>query len=434
MFKKTAVVSALCLLLTLISITPALSEVYTLEKCVSTALENNYGVIAAKNYYDTAKSSVRSTYADLLPSIGISATRSQSWSGVPRLDPTTGIITFGTTSYSGGLSISQSYGGLGLYNVANIRRTKADRNSARSSLTGAKNNLVLSVKQEFYNFLKAKMLLDVSMDAVKRGEERLRVVQSKYDLGSASMSDVLKAKVQYGNDRLDQVGKKNNVNLSKAQLAFTMGMDVNSEFEIDADLSERQINISFNDALTEALINNPDYQKAGFDLHSSDARKTMAYSAFLPSLRLSLSHSTNVFEMADLTNFEKADASYYFSASLNFNIFNSLNDMTNLKSAKKEVTTKSENLKNTKNAVALEVKQAFLNIENTAEARNLALESVAAAQEDLKLVKEKYNLGAATILEVLDAEVSFKQAQTSHVEVLYDYNFAISRLEKALGR
>jgi outer membrane protein TolC len=412
MFRKTAVVFALCLLFTLISINPAHSEVYTLEKCVATALENNYGVIAAKNYYDVARSSVKSTYADLLPSIGISASRSQSWSGVPRLDPTTGIITFGTTSYSGGLSIGQTYGGLGLYNIANIKRSKAQRNSAQSSLVGAKNNLVLSVKQEYY----------------------LRVVQSRYDLGSASMSDVLKAKVQYGNDRLDQVGKKNNVNLSKAQLAFTMGVDVNSDFEIDDKLSERQIEISFNEALSEALVKNPDYQKAGFDLHSSNAQKTMAYSAFLPSLRLSLSHSTNVFEIGDLTNFEKADASYFFSASLSFNIFNSLNDMTNLKSAKKDVNTKHENLKNTKNAVALEVKQAFLNLENTAEARNLAEESVAAAQEDLNLVKEKYNLGAATILEVLDAEVSYKQAQTSHVEVLYDYNLAVSQLEKALGR
>ncbi len=53
------------------------------------------------------------------------------------------------------------------------------------------------------------MLLDVSGEAVKRGEERLRVVQSRYDLGSASMSDVLKAKVQYGNDKLDLVSKTN---------------------------------------------------------------------------------------------------------------------------------------------------------------------------------------------------------------------------------
>ena len=59
---------------------------------------------------------------------------------------------------------------------------------------------------------------------------------------------------------------------------------------------------------------------------------------------------------------------------------------------------------------------------------------VAAAQEDVNLAREKYNLGAATILEVLDAEVSLKQAQTNQVQALFDYNLAISRLEKAMGR
>jgi len=61
-------------------------------------------------------------------------------------------------------------------------------------------------------------------------------------------------------------------------------------------------------------------------------------------------------------------------------------------------------------------------------------ESVAAAQEDLNIVKEKYNLGAATIIEVLDAEVSFKQAQVNQVQALFDYNLAVSRLEKVMGR
>ena len=84
--------------------------------------------------------------------------------------------------------------------------------------------------------------------------------------------------------------------------------------------------------------------------------------------------------------------------------------------------------------MALEIRRSFLDLERAREARKLAEESVAAAQEDLNLVREKYNLGAATILEVLDAEVSFKEAQTSHVEVLFNYNLAVSQLEKALGR
>ncbi len=64
----------------------------------------------------------------------------------------------------------------------------------------------------------------------------------------------------------------------------------------------------------------------------------------------------------------------------------------------------------------------------------LTKEKVASAQEDLDLMQEKYNLGAANILELLDAEVSFKQAESDQVEALYDHNLAVAQFEKAIGK
>jgi outer membrane protein TolC len=49
-------------------------------------------------------------------------------------------------------------------------------------------------------------------------------------------------------------------------------------------------------------------------------------------------------------------------------------------------------------------------------------------------MQEKYNLGAANILELLDAEVSFKQAESDQVEAWYDYNLAVAQFEKAIGK
>jgi outer membrane protein len=98
------------------------------------------------------------------------------------------------------------------------------------------------------------------------------------------------------------------------------------------------------------------------------------------------------------------------------------------------LNTAKSSYEDTRNNVSLEVKQAFLDVQQNKEKIALNDESVAAAQEDLNIVREKYNLGAATIIEVLDAEVSFKTAQTNKVQALFDYNLAISRLEKAMGK
>jgi outer membrane protein TolC len=391
-------------------------------------------VIAAEKNYSSAKGYVYSAWGELLPSISINAGARRSWPIYTAFDPNSGQVITVRDRYTGSLNFSNTFPGLGLYNYARIQKSRSDRSSSLHNYVGSQNDLIFSVKSGYYDLIRAKMLLDVATDAVKRGEERLRVVQSRYDLGSASMSDVLKAKVQFGNDRLDLVSNANMFKLALANLAFIMGMDVNQEFIVDEKLMERDIDISFDNAFSEALSNNPEYRKAYFDLSSAKYLKTIAWSSFLPALTLGLSHATDVYEFSKLTGFKEENASSFMYATLSFNIFNQGTDYANLRSAKNSHKTAEENLKNTQNSVALEIKRSFLELERAQEAKKLAGESVAAAQEDLNLVKEKYNLGAATILEVLDAEVSFKEAQTSHVNVLFDYNLAVSQLEKALGR
>jgi len=435
MKRGLAISCAVILLLSASAYSQQGAETYTLDQCIDIALKNNFGVIAAENLYKDSRIRALSAWGDLLPSVDINAGASQSWAGRLFNDPISGRPVAGSSNnYSGSLNFRNSFTGLGLFNYEYIKFTKNNRSSMFYNFVKSQNDLVLEIKRGYYDLVKTKMLLDVARDAVRRGEERLRVVQSRYDLGSASMSDVLKAKVQYGNDKLDLISKTNAYKLAQANLAFTMGIDVNQEFDVNEDLPERDIDITFDDAISEALTDNPEYLKANFDLAAANSEKNMALAYFLPSLTLQLSHSTSVNEFSQFGTFEKEGARYTVFATLSFNIFDSFNDYERLKVAKHKVGTNKDNLKNTENSVALEIKQSFLELERTQEAKKLAGESVAAAQEDLNLVKEKYNLGAATILEVLDAEVSFKEAQTNHVQALFDYNLAVSQLEKALGR
>ncbi|HDY75620.1 MAG TPA: hypothetical protein ENH49_03770, partial [Candidatus Marinimicrobia bacterium] len=58
---------------------------------------------------------------------------------------------------------------------------------------------------------------------------------------------------------------------------------------------------------------------------------------------------------------------------------------------------------------------------------------LASAEEDLKLVQERYSLGSATILEVLDAQVSVSQARSSLVTIKYDAKTQEAQFRAILG-
>ena len=59
---------------------------------------------------------------------------------------------------------------------------------------------------------------------------------------------------------------------------------------------------------------------------------------------------------------------------------------------------------------------------------------ISEALENVILVEKFPRATIDVNIEVLDAEVSFKQAQTNQVQAMFDYNLAVSRLEKAMGR
>ena len=55
------------------------------------------------------------------------------------------------------------------------------------------------------------------------------------------------------------------------------------------------------------------------------------------------------------------------------------------------------------------------------------------AEEDLKLVQEKYSVGSATILEVLDAQVSLIRSNSSLINIIHDARIQEARLNAILG-
>ncbi|HBC47644.1 MAG TPA: hypothetical protein DEO84_02165 [candidate division Zixibacteria bacterium] len=421
----------------------ASAEVLTLDQCINTALQHNFGVQAARNSYEASRAQTYTAWGAILPSISISASANRSWTGYPRRTVIIDTVTMDTTilrepniskSYSGALSFGVTYNGLGVGTYANFKRLHHARSSSYYNLTSTQSEIVQQVKSDYYGVVRTKTLVGVAIDAVKRSQEGLRVAQSRYELGAASMSDVLKARVQLGNDQLDSVIQANSYQLALANLAFDLGVDVNRGIEIDENLPPTQFDMSYDAVLDEAMLKNPDFRKAQFDLAVAKDSKLLACSDLLPSISFNLTHGTDVNKFGDLFTFKQDNAGYSMSATLRFNIFNGFNDYAAIKTARESEKTSQENLFNTQNRVALLVKQAFLALSQADESKRLSNESVASAQEDLNLVKEKYSLGAATILDLLTAEASLTQAQQNQVQAVYDYNVAVSQVDKVLGR
>jgi len=448
--------ASICSLLLLTNLGLAQTEtvspkVFSLDQCVELAVKNNATLIAAKNSYNVAKSDVWTGWGRLLPNVNsdIGYSRRISWNPGGReryaildtmppyiLGVVDAVVPPGigkTKSYSASISAGQNWS-LGGYDFYSIKEKNATRDSKGSSYQLARQELILSVKQAYFDVLKAKMLLGIQEKALKRAEEQLKIAQTRYDLGSASFSDVLKAKVLHGDVKLALITAENTLKLTKASLNSWMAQNVDLPIEIEENLSQPTFDYSYEDALKQAIVENPNVNIARLSLSSAEAQMGMARSGFFPNFNLQGSYSWSNQDLDEIKYIRRRNYDWNLSASISFTIFENFTRKQNLSYAKANLNSSKENLRQTKNDVALQLKQAFLGVQQAQEKTSLTKDKLQSAQEDLDLMQEKYNLGAASILELLDAEVSYKQAESDQVQALYDYNLAVAQFEKAIGK
>ncbi len=417
-------------------------KVLSLDECLRLAERHNAGLIAAQQTYNAAKRDVWTGWSKLVPSLDsrLGYSHSETWSrGGPYWDPITESIEIvppgAVTSkyYSASLSGGQSWS-LGGYDYYNIKEKNASKNWAKSSYQLTRQELALSVKRAYFDVLKAKMLLEIQKEALKRAEEQLKIAETKYELGAASYSDVLKAKVQYGDVELGLISAENTVKLAKATLNSWMGREVDVPIDVEENLSVPESDYSYENALQEAMKKSPNVKKAESDLRSAEAQLGMARSTFFPSLNFYGSYSWDNADLDEIKYIRRRDYNWTLSAYVSFNIFDNFTKNYSLSYAKANRKSAQESFHQKKRDVALELKQAFLSVQEANQKIDLTKRKLESAEEVLDLVQEKYNLGSASILELLDAEVSYKQAESDRVQAFYDHNLAIAEFEKAIGK
>ena len=412
---------------------PSSQEVLTIDQCINIALKNNYDIKAAEKNYDRAKYGLLGAWQGFLPKADVSL-RGTRYDQTSISYPAGGLPYSSRSSYGLGLSFSQTIFD-GWNNVANYNYNKKGKFSAGENLKLTKQTVVLGVKNSCYALLKAQMLLEVQTEAVKRSEEQLNMAKAKYDLGAASLSDYLKAKVQLANDSLALITAKNSIKLAEADLNNVLGRNIDAPIQVDAKLEYKKFDPSAYPMTEETIENHPQINITKSEVDQAHSGLTMARSENSPKISLGMNYSWNDKKFPkSWADYQKPNDPWYMGIQVSLNLFNGLSTISNIWSAQANLQVAKEKLKKDKREVKLEINKALLAITEAEQKIRVTDNALESAKEDLNLTKEKYNLGAASMLELLDANYSYKTAESNQVQALYDYNLAIAQLEKAVGK
>ncbi|MCP4566411.1 MAG: TolC family protein [FCB group bacterium] len=437
------------------------AETYTLEECVQMAVATDPNLVSFRNSVKTAGAGVWQSAGGFLPSASVSYNSTEITSGPesPQLRETTitelsGRVEADTVifmpvfrdtlllsgnpndvkykSHTAGISLNYTLFN-GLQNVWNYLGSKAYKKGTDYNYANALSDVTFGIKAEYYLVLKAKNDLEVAKQTVGRSEELLKLFEEKYELGSASLSEVLKQKVQYGNDQLTLLQAEKNLEFYLDDLAVDIGLDPQTEYDIaDLDLRKAQIS-NINDLIAKATQGHPSVlgSQANIDVANYDVRS--AWGSYMPNLSVGYSYSWSKDRFSDIIKFGSFDHSSRLSVTLSYNVFDGFSREYNMSRAKASLNNARASQLNTRHQVIRDIRDAHLDITVADKTLSVTEESERAASEDMDLVQAKYNLGAAALWELLDAQVSLKSAQFNKVRAEFDYNLALAKLQNAMG-
>jgi len=408
----------------------------TLQEALALARDVNPTIIQAEGQLENAGAGKRQATGAWLPSLSASSGYSVR-PGQERLDPTTGAyVTPTSRSANGSISASLEIFS-GFRRIAENRSANADQASAQASLVNQEFQIALQTKQAFFNALASDELVRVSERRIQRAEEQLRMSRDKLAAGSAIRSDTLQSVVELGSARLQLLQAQTARATAEANLARLIGVDGSVRAARDSSLLEPVV-LDTVQLRMEAVAQAPSVIQADAAVKVAEASVAVARAAYFPSISAgynrSLSGSPAILSSTDPNAGWDWRGSWSASLSLRWTLFNGFSREAGVTRSLTSRTTARAQADDARRAVQANLTQYLASLASAEQSVMIAQASLAAADEGLRVQRERYSLGMATIVDVLTAQVSLDQAEVDIVRARFDYLVAKAQIEALIGR
>ena len=421
-------------------ISAAVAQGYDLAECIGIALDNKQTLYSPELEVQSAEKGVTGSYSGLLPSVNLSTSSGRTQYPEQetisldfennKLDTS---VSSSTSSMSTGLSINQTlYDGGRSFNTVRQARTNLD--IARLNQRQTRIQVIQNVASSYYGLLQAQQLLDVAEKNLNLSEQQVDLVQKQFDVGAVRKTDLLKADVARGQAKVDVLNRKTALDNARRQLFNDMGMqDFGQSISAVADeWTDVQVPSSA-DALELLKTKNPSLLIQQSRISLGVLQVKMAKGVRLPSLGASMSYSANGENSDALMEAVKDDWIVGMNLSLSVPLYSGSRLSTNQQQAKLSQQKSENDYITYLNDLRVQVELLRKSLENYSEIIPINQSVVVSAEEDLKLVQARYSLGSATILEVLDAQVSLIRSNSNLINTVHNARIREKNLKAILG-
>ncbi|MBL7744275.1 MAG: TolC family protein [Chitinophagaceae bacterium] len=410
----------------------------TLEEAIATALQNNYDIQLSKN--DSAVAALDYSYRNAVFIPRLNGNLGTTWNNNAQKQT----LADGSKRESKGIKSHNIAAGLalnwtlfdGLKMFA--ARDKAEEFIRLGELT-IKNqvvNTVAAVITNYYSIVRQKQQLKAIEEQMSINNERVKLAQYKLDIGTGAKPDLLQSKVDLNAQKAAQLNQQTLIAQLKEQLNQSMNVAGDISYEVldtiilNTQLSLVDIQNGMEKTNPLLLIAGKNIDIARFTLKERKAERypTVSFNSAYNFSRTD--NKTVINPFSPLFNQAKG-FNYGFTATIP--ILNNFNTKRLIKQAQTDIQFRELVYQNQRSQINLSVLNAFKDYEAQKQALKLEEENILLAKENVSIIFETYRLGAATYIQLREAQNSLEAAYNRLIAARYNTKLAETELLRLKG-
>ena len=342
--------------------------------------------------------------------------------------PTEASALGATDDWSASLKVGYSLYDSGVRR-AESEAARAGLAASREDAARVRQDVVLGVHRAYYRVLSAEAERSAAVARVERARDHVRLAQTLKDAGAVPLADVLRARVEMADAELGIVQAEGDVRTSYGELNTAMGLPAALAVTVEG----RSVSIPEagdhdpEEALARALRQRPEIAAARERIAAAGKRTAAIAGSYGPNLRAEAAAGVRD------SRFLPEDEDWSVGVALRVPVFSGFSKTHRVKRARSETRVLEAEADALSNRIGQEVWAAASGMRTAAEAVRRAAELRGEAEQSLTFARARYEAGAGTMNDLLDAEANLTRAEAAQVASVLGHRVASAVLLRAQG-
>ena len=311
---------------------------------------------------------------------------------------------------------------------AATRRAEAGREMQR----GAEVDAAMQARLDYIGALREMENLRVTSELLRQIDERLRITREAFDAGRLPRYYVLRDEAERANVVQQQAAAQSRADFALVALKTTLGIDLASVVALADRLEYARVAASVDDGIREAAERQPEIRTAVKQREAAEAEVRAAYGNYFPQVSLSSMYDWLVAKDRGMPS-SNADG-YSVGVVVTLPLFDGFNRENVLRTTKSKLERAVQAEAIARQQITKDVNQAALMLTAAEKAVDASRAGVLQAEEEYRVITERFSSGRGLQVEILDAQVVLTRARFNVVNALADYQSAAALWLRATGR